>query len=261
MNISVEAKLEAFKRLLNIMDDLRNQCPWDKKQTIHTLRNLTIEETYELADSITASDWQGIKEELGDVLLHMIFYSKIGEEQEQFSIADVLNAQCEKLIHRHPHIYGDVKVKDEEEVKKNWEQLKLKEGKTSVLQGVPQGLPAMIKAFRIQEKAAQVKFEWENTQQVWNKVEEEMMELKEVFTTPDYDKLRLEDEFGDLMFSMINLSRFIHVDPENALERTNKKFMHRFQYIEAKAKEQNRSLKAMTLEEMDALWNEAKLQG
>ena len=261
MNISVEAKLEAFKRLLNIMDDLRSQCPWDKKQTIHTLRNLTIEETYELADSITASDWQGIKEELGDVLLHMIFYSKIGEEQEQFSIADVLNAQCEKLIHRHPHIYGDVKVKDEEEVKKNWEQLKLKEGKTSVLQGVPQGLPAMIKAFRIQEKAAQVKFEWENTQQVWNKVEEEMMELKEVFTTPDYDKLRLEDEFGDLMFSMINLSRFIHVDPENALERTNKKFIHRFQYIEAKAKEQNRSLKAMTLEEMDALWNEAKLQG
>lgn len=261
MNISVEAKLEAFKRLLNIMDDLRNQCPWDKKQTIHTLRNLTIEETYELAESITANDWQGIKEELGDVLLHMIFYSKIGEEQEQFSIADVLNAQCEKLIHRHPHIYGDVKVKDEEEVKKNWEQLKLKEGKTSVLQGVPQGLPAMIKAFRIQEKAAQVKFEWENTQQVWNKVEEEMMELKEVFTTPDYDKLRLEDEFGDLMFSMINLSRFIHVDPENALERTNKKFMHRFQYIEAKAKEQNRSLKEMTLEEMDALWNEAKLQG
>ncbi|MBL0280281.1 MAG: nucleoside triphosphate pyrophosphohydrolase [Bacteroidetes bacterium] len=261
MNISVEAKLEAFKRLLNIMDDLRSQCPWDKKQTIHTLRNLTIEETYELADSITASDWQGIKEELGDVLLHMIFYSKIGEEQEQFSIADVLNAQCEKLIHRHPHIYGDVKVKDEEEVKKNWEQLKLKEGKTSVLQGVPQGLPAMIKAFRIQEKAAQVKFEWENTQQVWNKVEEEMMELKEVFTTPDYDKLRLEDEFGDLMFSMINLSRFIHVDPENALERTNKKFIHRFQYIEAKAKEQKRSLKEMTLEEMDALWNEAKLQG
>ena len=225
MNISVEAKLDAFKRLLNIMDDLRSQCPWDKKQTIHTLRNLTIEETYELADSITASDWQGIKEELGDVLLHMIFYSKIGEEQEQFSIADVLNAQCEKLIHRHPHIYGDVKVKDEEEVKKNWEQLKLKEGKTSVLQGVPQGLPAMIKAFRIQEKAAQVKFEWENTQQVWNKVEEEMMELKEVFTTPDYDKLRLEDEFGDLMFSMINLSRFIHVDPENALERTNKKLI------------------------------------
>lgn len=261
MNISVEAKLEAFKRLLNIMDDLRNQCPWDKKQTIHTLRNLTIEETYELAESITANDWQGIKEELGDVLLHMIFYSKIGEEQAQFSIADVLNAQCEKLIHRHPHIYGDVKVKDEEEVKKNWEQLKLKEGKKSVLQGVPQGLPAMIKAFRIQEKAAQVKFEWENTQQVWDKVEEEMMELKEVFSTPDYDKLRLEDEFGDLMFSMINLSRFIHIDPENALERTNKKFMHRFQYIEAKAKEQNKSLKEMTLEEMDALWNEAKLLG
>ncbi len=258
MNISVEAKLNAFNRLLTIMDELRSECPWDKKQTIHTLRNLTIEETYELADAITGNDWQGIKEELGDVLLHMIFYSKIGEEQQQFSIADVLDAQCEKLIHRHPHIYGDVKVKDEEEVKRNWEQLKLKEGKQSVLQGVPSGLPAMIKAFRIQEKAAQVKFEWENTQQVWDKVEEEMQELKEVITTPDYDKLKLEEEFGDLMFSMINLSRFIHVDPENALERTNKKFIKRFKYIESQAAAANKELKNMTLAEMDALWNEAK---
>ncbi len=258
MNISTEAKLTAFNRLLTIMDELRSQCPWDKKQTIHSLRNLTIEETYELADAITGNDWQGIKEELGDVLLHMIFYSKIGEEQEQFSIADVLNAQCEKLIHRHPHIYGDVKVADEEEVKKNWEQLKLKEGKKSVLQGVPNGLPSMIKAYRIQEKAAQVKFEWENTQQVWDKVEEEMAELKEVIATPDYDKLKLEEEFGDLMFSMINLSRFIKVDPENALERTNKKFITRFRYIEEQARAQNKDLNNMTLAEMDALWNEAK---
>lgn len=261
MNISNTSKLAAFERLLIIMDELRAQCPWDKKQTIHTLRNLTIEETYELAEAITANNWQGIKEELGDVLLHMIFYSKIGEEQQQFSIADVLNAQCEKLIHRHPHIYGDVKVKDEEEVKKNWEQLKLKEGKKSVLEGVPAGLPAMIKAYRIQEKSAQVNFEWENTAQVWAKVEEEMQELKEVMDKPEADKLRLEDEFGDLLFSMINLSRFIHVDPENALERTNKKFIKRFQYIEAKALEQNKKLTEMTLEEMDMLWNEAKLQG
>jgi XTP/dITP diphosphohydrolase len=258
MNISLEAKIDAFKRLLKIMDELRSECPWDKKQTIHTLRNLTIEETYELAEAITGNDWEGIKEELGDVLLHMIFYSKIGEEQQAFSIADVLNAQCEKLIHRHPHIYGDVKVKDEEEVKRNWEQLKLKEGKKSVLQGVPSGLPAMIKAFRIQEKAAQVKFEWENTQQVWDKVEEEMHELKEVFAEPDYDKIKLEEEFGDLMFSMINLSRFIHVDPENALERTNKKFIKRFKYIEEQAANANLELKNMTLEEMDALWNQAK---
>lgn len=258
MNNSVAAKTDAFIRLLQIMDDLRSQCPWDKKQTIHTLRNLTIEETYELADAITESDWMSIKEELGDILLHMIFYSKIGEEQEQFSIADVLNAQCEKLIHRHPHIYGDVRVQDEEEVKRNWEQLKLKEGKKSVLQGVPNGLPALIKAYRMQEKAAQVKFEWEHIEQVWDKVEEEMKELKEVAltTSPDHDKM--EEEFGDLLFSMINLSRFMKIDPENALERTNKKFRQRFQYIEEKAGEAGRVLKDMTLEEMDRLWNEAK---
>lgn len=263
MDISMESKKEAFERILNIMNDLRSQCPWDKKQTIHSLRNLTIEETYELADAITDSNWPGIKEELGDILLHMIFYSTIGEEQEKFSIADVLNAQCEKLIHRHPHIYPSasgeiIKVKDEEEVKKNWEQLKLKEGKTSVLEGVPKSLPAMIKAFRMQEKAAQVKFEWEHTSQVWDKVEEELNEFKEIALSPNPDKVKLEDEFGDLLFSLINLSRFINIDPENALERTNKKFIYRFQYIEEKVKQQDRKLTDMTLEEMDALWNEAK---
>ncbi len=258
MDISVDLKKAAFERLLTIMDELRAQCPWDKKQTIHTLRNLTIEETYELADAITDTNWKHIKEELGDILLHIIFYSKIGEEQNEFSIADVLNAQCEKLIHRHPHIYGDVKVKDEEEVKKNWEQLKLKEGKKSVLEGVPQSLPAIIKAYRMQEKAAQVKFEWENTSQVWEKVEEELNEFKEVALNPNPDKTKMEEEFGDLLFSLVNLSRFIQIDPETALEKTNKKFIKRFQYIEQKAAEQNRSLHDMTLAEMDALWNEAK---
>ena len=258
MDISVDLKKAAFERLLTIMDELRAECPWDKKQTIHTLRNLTIEETYELADAITDNNWNHIKEELGDILLHIIFYSKIGEEQNEFSIADVLNAQCEKLIHRHPHIYGDVKVKDEEEVKKNWEQLKLKEGKKSVLEGVPQSLPAIIKAYRMQEKAAQVKFEWENTSQVWEKVEEELNEFKEVALNPNPDKTKMEEEFGDLLFSLVNLSRFIQIDPETALEKTNKKFIKRFQYIEQKATEQNRTLNDMTLAEMDALWNEAK---
>ena len=258
MDISVDLKKAAFERLLTIMDELRAQCPWDKKQTIHTLRNLTIEETYELADAITDNNWNHIKEELGDILLHIIFYSKIGEEQNEFSIADVLNAQCEKLIHRHPHIYGDIKVKDEAEVKKNWEQLKLKEGKKSVLEGVPQSLPAIIKAYRMQEKAAQVKFEWENTSQVWEKVEEELNEFKEVAFNPNPDKTKMEEEFGDLLFSLVNLSRFIQIDPETALEKTNKKFIKRFQYIEQKATEQNRTLNDMTLAEMDALWNEAK---
>ncbi|MBK7035526.1 MAG: nucleoside triphosphate pyrophosphohydrolase [Bacteroidetes bacterium] len=258
MDISFDLKKAAFERLLTIMDELRAECPWDKKQTIHTLRNLTIEETYELADAITDNNWNHIKEELGDILLHIIFYSKIGEEQNEFSIADVLNAQCEKLIHRHPHIYGDIKVKDEAEVKKNWEQLKLKEGKKSVLEGVPQSLPAIIKAYRMQEKAAQVKFEWENTSQVWEKVEEELNEFKEVAFNPNPDKTKMEEEFGDLLFSLVNLSRFIQIDPETALEKTNKKFIKRFQYIEQKATEQNRTLNDMTLAEMDALWNEAK---
>ncbi len=257
MQQSKEAKLAAFSRLLDIMDDLRAQCPWDKKQTIHTLRNLTIEETYELTDAITKNDWKGIEEELGDILLHMIFYSKIGEEQSQFSIADVLNAQCEKLIHRHPHIYGDVQVKDEEEVKRNWEKLKLKEGKRSVLQGVPDGLPALIKAYRIQEKAAQVKFEWEHADQVWEKVEEEMQELHKAYTQQEGID-RIEDELGDVFFALVNMSRFMKADPENALERTNQKFIKRFRYIEEQALLSGKELQNMTLAEMDALWNEAK---
>jgi len=256
MRTSKEEKLQAFSRLLDIMDDLRAQCPWDKKQTIHSLRNLTIEETYELTDAITREDWKDIREELGDILLHMIFYSKIGEEQQQFSIADVLHAQSEKLIHRHPHIYGDVKVQDEEEVKRNWEQLKLKEGKRSVLQGVPNGLPALIKAYRIQEKAAQVKFEWEETEQVWDKVKEEMQELRTA--ARQADAAEMESELGDLLFSIINLSRFLKVDPENALERTNIKFITRFRYIEEQAAAAGKDLRDMTLAEMDALWNAAK---
>lgn len=257
MQQSKEAKLAAFSRLLDIMDDLRAQCPWDKKQTIHMLRNLTIEETYELTDAITKNDWKGIQEELGDILLHMIFYSKIGEEQSQFSIADVLNAQCEKLIHRHPHIYGDVQVKDEEEVKRNWEKLKLKEGKRSVLQGVPDGLPALIKAYRIQEKAAQVKFEWEHADQVWEKVEEEIQELHKAYTQQEGID-RIEDELGDVFFALVNMSRFMKADPENALERTNQKFIKRFRYIEEQALLSGKELQNMTLAEMDALWNEAK---
>jgi len=256
MQANRNEKMEAFGRLLDIMDDLRSQCPWDKKQTTHTLRILTIEETYELADAITQDSWSGIREELGDIMLHMIFYSKIAEEQKQFSIAEVLHAQCEKLIHRHPHIYGDVKVQDEEEVKRNWEALKLKEGKKSVLQGVPQGLPALIKAFRIQDKAAQVNFEWRETAHVWMKVQEEILELQEAAAESDTGKT--EEEFGDLLFSLINLARFLKVDPENALERTNQKFIRRFQYIEKQAAAMQRDLNKMSLEEMDALWDEAK---
>lgn len=255
---TTEEKKQAFERLLAIMDDLRAQCPWDRKQTIHTLRNLTIEETYELADAITASDFNGMKEELGDLFLHILFYSKIAGEEQAFDIADVIHAQCEKLIHRHPHIYGDVQVADEEEVKKNWEQLKLKEGKKSILQGVPKSLPAMIKALRIQEKAAQVKFEWQHTAQVYQKVDEELLEFKEIALSENPNPGKLEEEFGDLLFSLINLARFIKVDPEHALELTNLKFIKRFQYIEEKARAQRRNLNDMTLEEMDAFWNEAK---
>jgi len=255
---TTEEKKQAFERLLAIMDDLRAQCPWDRKQTIHTLRNLTIEETYELADAITASDFNGMKEELGDLFLHILFYSKIAGEEQAYDIADVIHAQCEKLIHRHPHIYGDVQVAYEEEVKKNWEQLKLKEGKKSILQGVPKSLPAMIKALRIQEKAAQVKFEWQHTAQVYQKVDEELLEFKEIALSENPNPGKLEEEFGDLLFSLINLARFIKVDPEHALELTNLKFIKRFQYIEEKARAQRRNLKDMTLEEMDAFWNEAK---
>ena len=247
-------KLQAFARLLKIMDELREQCPWDRKQTFQSLRNLTIEETYELADAILNEDLEEIKEELGDLMLHLVFYAKIAEEKKAFDIGDAMNAVCEKLIHRHPHIYGDVKVADEEEVKKNWEQLKLQEGKKSVLAGVPKSLPAMVKAYRMQEKTKQVGFEWENAAQVWEKVEEEMAEMKETIDL-DLSQERKEEEFGDVLFSLINYARFKGIDPETALEKTNRKFKKRFEYIEANAAKE---LNEMTLEEMDVLWNEAK---
>lgn len=255
----MDEKLKAFARILKIMDELREQCPWDRKQTMETLRPLTIEETYELADAIIQNDMKGVKEELGDLLLHIVFYAKIGEEKGEFDIAKVINDLCEKLIKRHPHIYGDVKVNNEEDVKQNWEQIKLKEGKKSVLGGVPNGLPALIKAYRIQDKAAQVKFEWENTEDVWKKVEEETAELKEAIQSANSDKTA--DEFGDLMFALVNYARFIKVDPETALERTNLKFIRRFKFIEEKAAGTGKTLKDMTLGEMDAIWNEAKRAG
>jgi XTP/dITP diphosphohydrolase len=249
-----QQKTEAFGRLLTIMDELREQCPWDRKQTHETLRNLTIEETYELADAILTNDLNGIKEEIGDIMLHMVFYARIASEQGAWDVADALHAICEKLISRHPHIYGDVKVADEDEVKRNWEQLKLKEGKKSLLAGVPAGLPALVKAYRMQEKTKQVGFEWENTEQVWAKVEEELGELQENVrnNAPIAD---IEEEFGDVLFSLVNYARFIGVDPETALERVNRKFKSRFEYIEHQAP---KPLKDMTLAEMDVLWNEAK---
>lgn len=249
---------DAFLRLIKIMDELREQCPWDRKQTIHTLRSLTIEETYELADAITESDWRGIKEELGDLLLHIVFYAKIGKEQQQFTMEEVINDVCNKLIARHPHIYGDVKVENEEDVKRNWEKLKLKEGKKSVLSGVPVSLPATVKAIRLQEKAKQMGFEWDAKEQVWNKVEEEIAELNEAITAGDQDKM--EDEFGDVVFSLINYARFLRIDAENALERTNKKFISRFTRMEQQALAAGRKLEEMTLGEMDAIWNTIKQQ-
>jgi XTP/dITP diphosphohydrolase len=243
----------AFTRLVNIMDELREKCPWDKKQTIETLRQLTIEETYELTDAISEGDWKGIKEELGDILLHLVFYAKIGTEQNQFTLEEVINGVCEKLIFRHPHIYGDVVVKDEEDVKRNWEKLKLKEGKQSVLSGVPKALPATVKAMRLQEKAKQVGFEWENKDQVWEKVEEEKNELLEAIESGD--QLHIEEELGDLFFSIINFARFLQLDAEHALERTNKKFIDRFTKMEAAALSKGKALQDMTLEEMDAIWN------
>ena len=239
------------------MDDLREKCPWDRKQTLESLRHLTIEETYELADAILDNDLPEIKKELGDILLHIVFYAKIGSEQKAFDMADVAEGICEKLISRHPHIYGDVKVVDEEEVKQNWEKLKLKEGKTSVLEGVPKSLPAMIKATRIQDKARGVGFDWDNQEQVWSKVQEELGELKEEIDK-GAEHAKIEDEFGDVLFSMINYARFIDVDPEMALERTNKKFIKRFQHLEKGAKEAGRELSDMSLEEMDEYWNAAK---
>lgn len=260
---------DAFLRLVKIMDELREQCPWDRKQTIQSLRQMTIEETYELADAITEEDWKGIKEELGDMMLHIVFYAKIGSEQKQFELHEVIDGICEKLIARHPHIYGDVKVNDAEDVKRNWEKLKLKEGKKSVISGVPQSLPATVKAMRLQEKAKQVGFEWDNKEQVWEKVEEEMNELKEAIRTlesGDGDKSRdklqaeVEGEFGDLVFSLINYARFLHVDAENALEKTNKKFIHRFTQMEQKALQSGKNLNDMTLQEMDAIWTTIKQQ-
>ncbi|WCO02993.1 nucleoside triphosphate pyrophosphohydrolase [Psychroserpens ponticola] len=249
-------QLKAFERLLIIMDELREQCPWDKKQTMQTLRHLTIEEVYELGDAILDDDLDEVKKELGDVLLHIVFYSKIGSESNAFDIADVCNSICDKLIDRHPHIYGDVVVENEDDVKRNWEQLKLKEGKKSVLEGVPKSLPAMVKANRIQDKVAGVGFDWEEPNQVFEKVEEELGELQVEINAGNQNQI--ESEFGDVLFSMINYARFLKIDPESALERTNKKFIKRFQYLEQKSKELDKPLSDMTLAEMDIYWEEAK---
>lgn len=251
----------AFERLLTIMDDLRTNCPWDKKQTQESLRHLTIEETYELSDAILGGDMTEIKKELGDIMLHMVFYARIASETKDFDITDVLNSICDKLINRHPHIYSDTHVKDEADVKRNWEQIKLKEGNKSVLGGVPASLPALVKASRIQEKARGVGFDWENKDQVWDKVEEELQEFKDEFNTTDetlIDKEKAEGEFGDLLFSLINYARFININPEDALEKTNRKFIKRFQYLEEKAREHGKNLHDMNLAEMDVFWEEAK---
>ena len=253
---STASKLEAFERLLNIMDDLRAQCPWDRKQTFESLRHLTLEETYELADAILDRDLTEIKKELGDLLLHIVFYAKLGSEESAFDIADVANEICDKLIHRHPHIYGTISVKNENEVKKNWESLKLKEGKQSVLEGVPKSLPALIKAQRMQEKAAGVGFDWKEKKEVIEKLNEELEELDQALEAQN--KSEIEEEFGDVLFSLINYARFLNINPETALERTNKKFIKRFQYIEDKAKASKRSIADLNLDEMEALWQEAK---
>ncbi len=248
---------QSLERLRNILNELRTECPWDRKQTIHTLRQQTLEEVYELADAITENDWSHIKEELGDMLLHILFYSKIGEEQKQFTLEDVIEGVCNKLVARHPHIYGSVKVENEQDVKQNWEKIKQQEGKKeSILSGVPPSLPALMKALRLQEKTKQVGFEWENTEQVKAKVDEEIQELYEA--AEEGDKAHIEEEMGDVFFALINYSRFLHVDPEQALERTNKKFIRRFQQIEVMAKQEGKSLHDMTLQEMDALWNKVK---
>ena len=252
----MDVRLKAFERLLNIMDDLRSKCPWDKKQTLESLRYLSIEEMYELSDAILDKDMIEIKKELGDIMLHLVFYAKIASETNQFDITDVLNGICDKLVHRHPHIYGDVEATTEEEVKRNWEKLKLKEGKKSILEGVPRSLPAMVKAVRIQEKVRGVGFDWDDSEQVWEKVQEELEELKTEVQAGD--KLKTEQEFGDLLFSLINYSRFVEVNPEDALERTNKKFIHRFQQMESLLKDQGKDLSDMTLSEMDVYWEQAK---
>lgn len=252
----MDPRLQAFERLLNIMDDLREKCPWDKKQTLESLRYLSIEEVYELSDAIIDGDMEEIKKELGDIMLHLVFYAKIASESRMFDMTDVLNGICDKLVHRHPHIYGDVKAATEEEVKQNWEKLKLKEGKKSVLEGVPRSLPAMVKAVRIQEKARGLGFDWDNSEQVWEKVQEELEELKVEVAAGD--KTKTEAEFGDLLFSLINYSRFVEVNPEDALERTNKKFIQRFQYMEKALKLEGKDLSQMNLSEMDMYWQKAK---
>jgi len=257
-----DAQLKSFDRLLTIMDELREKCPWDRKQTIESLRHLTIEETFELSDAILDQDLGEVKKELGDILLHIVFYAKIGSEKNAFDVTSVINSLCEKLIRRHPHIYGDTDAQDEETVKKNWEKIKLTEkGNKTVLGGVPRSLPAMIKAMRIQEKARGAGFDWEEKHQVWDKVEEEMQEFKEEFNAlkeEDLDKEKASSEFGDLLFSLINYARFIDINPEEALEKTNKKFIRRFQFLEQAVKEQGKNLEDLTLAEMDLIWNEAK---
>lgn len=255
-----DERLKAFDRLLTIMDDLREKCPWDRKQTMQSLRKLTIEETYELADAILDDNLEEVKKELGDLALHIVFYAKIGAEKNAFTITEVLNGICEKLIQRHPHVYGDLagKVANEEQVKQNWEKLKLKEGKKSVLEGVPKSLPAVVKANRIQEKVKAVGFDWEESHQVFDKVKEELDELNKEVQEKDYSKEKIEGELGDVLFSLINYARFLDIDPEAALEKTNRKFIHRFQYLEKKANELNKSLKEMSLQEMDEIWEKAK---
>ena len=252
----MDARLEAFERLLNIMDELRQKCPWDKKQTIESLRYLSLEEVYELSDAIVDGDMQEVKNELGDIMLHLVFYAKIASEKKEFDITEVLNGICDKLIYRHPHIYGDVVVSSEEEVKANWEKLKLKEGKNSVLEGVPKSLPAMVKAIRIQEKARGVGFDWDNREQVWAKVKEELHELEVEIEKGDDTKTK--EEFGDLLFSLINYSRFVNVNPEDSLERTNKKFIKRFQYMEKVLTEKGLAMDELSLSELDVYWDEAK---
>lgn len=257
-NLTYKHKTDAFARLLKIMDELRAGCPWDKVQTLESLRHLTIEEVYELSDAILEKDMDGIKKELGDLMLHLVFYAKIGSETNDFDIADVLEGIAEKLIHRHPHIYSDIEVANAEDVKNNWEKIKLKEGKTSVLEGVPQSMPPLVKAYRIQEKVKGVGFEWEYSAQVWEKVQEEMAELKHEVETGG-SKEKMEDELGDLLFALVNYSRYIGINPEDALERTNKKFIRRFQFIEAESSKDGMKIENMTLDEMDVYWNKAKL--
>ena len=261
--MTIESNSDAFSNLVKIMDELREKCPWDRKQTIQSLRQMTLEETYELTDAITENNWKSIREELGDLLLHIIFYSKIAEEKKEFNIQDVIEGISKKLIDRHPHIYGDasnegklVEVKNEEDVKKNWEKIKIREGKTSILSGVPKALPALVKAMRLQEKAKQVGFEWENKDQVWEKVKEEENELFEAIELKDQHKI--EEEFGDLIFSLVNFARFLNIDAENAVEITNKKFISRFTQMEEKAMSSGKDLNSMTLQEMDQIWNQIK---